>query len=179
MGRLKSLLEQLLGNLGVELPPWAIPACLLLLFVLLFPLIRRSHRSGKARKILARARYAPAAQRLQMERQVLEMVGQDPVGLMVVAEEALRRGRSALAHEATERLRATGKRPADLQKLLRQLDTGPHTTLPEEILAIQNLRREGLTERARERWERAVTRWPQATELERLLDDEAPDEEQG
>lgn len=171
MGRFKRLAEALdgfLATLGIELAPWVVPVVGVVLLVSLLPLLRRTHRMGKARKVLARAAVASAAERREMEREALALVGDHPLGLLVVAEETARRGRYRVAREALERLRATGRRPLDVRRLEAQLDgTGP-ATVEEAALAVERFLQEGLLERAEQRLDAARHRWPHESRLLQL-----------
>ncbi len=171
MGRLKGLAEglaSLLDAMGIVLPPWGFPLLALMLLALVFPLLRRNHRTGRARRRLQTALYSSAAERSRLETEALELVQGNPVGLVVVADEAIRRGRRQLARRALEQLEATGRRLHDTRRLERDLYGTPCATPEEEILAIEHLLEEGILGRAAERLEKARQRWPHNQALESM-----------
>lgn len=163
MGRLKGILEafaSLLGAFGLQLQPWMAPAFLLLVAAALFPMIRRNHRTGRARRLMRQLTYVDAEQRRSLERRVLTLVRGDADGMIAVADEALRSGRRNLARTAVESLRSTGRRGQHLRRLEQQLAPPSAPTVAEERLAIRNLVAAGMNAEALARVRRARERWP-------------------
>jgi len=178
LGRLKGILEafaSLLGAFGLQLQPWMAPAFLLLVAAALFPMIRRNHRTGRARKLMRQLTYVDAQERWTLERQVLSLVRGDADGLIAVADEALRSGRHSLARAAVDDLRATGRRRQHLRRLEGQLAPASAPTVAEERLAIRNLLAAGMNAEARARAQRARKRWPAEDWSESAADDPAKD----
>ncbi len=164
MGRfnvVKELMETALSLAGIRLQAWMAPAFLLLVGVLLFPTIRRTHRVSQARKRLRKVPYANHEDRQRLEDQAMALVRGNPTGLAVVAQEALRLGRRQLARRAADALRETGRRQADLRTIELALEPPPAHSALDAISAIERLLAEGLNEEARRRRDLAKRRWPQ------------------
>jgi len=163
MGRfnvIKDLVETFLQVTGIQLQAWMAPVFFLGLGVLLFPAIRRAHRTGKARKRLRLIPYRRLAERQRLEDESLALVKGNPAGQLAVAEEALRLGRKALATKALEALAASGKHRAECQRLQRELEQPAGHSALEATAAIEHLVEAGLLEEARRRRELAQRRWP-------------------
>ena len=58
MHAIAQILSQALTNLGVQLPPWALPAVAIAVFVALLPRLSDNMRSGEACRAVARSRVA-------------------------------------------------------------------------------------------------------------------------
>ena len=181
MGRSGGILQSIysiLESIGVHPPPWAGPVFGLTMMLLLMPFILRNFRIGRARKILQRSRILQPEERQAAGREALSVVGTIPMGLVAVADEALRQERLALAREATQRLIATGKSRDHARRLVRrlELDSGPHS--PEElVLSIERLDKQGLRTEARARLSRGLQRWPEDARLrtwQDRLDEDVP-----
>ena len=100
------------------------------------------------------------AQDESIHREILEVAQGHPVTLVVIADEAHRRGLAVLAKRALSALEQTGKRVADVRRL-RTLLHGPAPIFPDaEEEAIESLLTKGLTGLARERLARARRHWP-------------------
>lgn len=156
MSGITDALLQLLGALGVPIHPWTLPALALVVMGVLSPLILKNLKTGKARKLLKRARILGGAERQRLEAAALDEVGEQPMGLVAVAEEALRLGRKALAREAVARLARTGKARAHLRRLRREIDPDPlPATVDATVLVIERLLEGGLVDEADRRLGRA------------------------
>ena len=168
MGRLSGLTDavnSLLAEFGVELAPWMAPVFGLLLGALLLPMILRNDRTGRARKLIPRLVETSAAERDAARARILALVADNPVGLVVVAEESLRRGQVPLARMAVAALVRSGKRPADARRLLLELEGPPPTMPTEAALVVERLLSAGLLDEAERRLASAVARWPDDPEL--------------
>ncbi|MFZ5475993.1 MAG: hypothetical protein ACOZNI_04400 [Myxococcota bacterium] len=166
MSGLGQLIASLVEATGGHLPAWGLPAFFVGLTVLAWPMVRRNDRTGKARKLLQAAAHAPDRDRLEAE--ALALVEGHPVGLVVVADEALKAGRKELAARALAALRRTGKRDVDALRIARDLE-GPQPGTPmEAAIVVERLIEQGMKEEARERLGRWRRRWPQDEELAQL-----------
>jgi hypothetical protein len=166
----------LAGLQSLGLPHWAVG---LVFFLGLFTVIAQVMKGGpaaRARGLIKRASVQPAPIRTQMERAALELVQDDPNGLLGMAQEAVERGSQATARLALERVLELGKHSDVARRMLDGLGDRPTLRLESELIAIRNLLDEGLTGMARDRLARARSHWPQAEaldELEQRLREEA------
>ena len=165
MSGMKEALDALLASVGVSLPPWVAPVVALAIFSLLFPAMRRNHHTGLARKRIQAAGHERHEERQRLQAEALALVGAHPMGLVAVAEEALRREQRKLAREAVARRRATGRKRRELKKLESELDGRGAATSEAEALAIERLLRQEGPEAARARLLAARQRWPRAEAL--------------
>lgn len=168
MGRTDGFLllwNHLLVAVGITPRPWLLPACIFVLAALAWPLVRRTQGISRARKLLADAERTSGAERRAIQEQVLSLVGDHPMGLVGVIEEALRRQQAPLAAEALERLRETRKEPIHLLRLEAKVHGPPPTSIEAELAAIDRLLEAALTAQAVQRLDRARRRWPQEPRL--------------
>jgi len=169
MRYLSDTLNTLLAAFGLTLEPWMAPAAALLIFGLLMPLIVRGRKIKLARKRLQQASHAATLEdRRRLQREAFELVGDHPMGLVGVAEEALRRGMRPVAREAVALLAATGKERTMLKVLRRKVDGDKPTNPEAEAAAIERLLEAGLAGEARARFDAAAQRWPDAEALREL-----------
>lgn len=153
---------------GVSLEPWMAPAGVVAIGLLSLPLLRMNAHTDRARRLMKEAGREAGAARERLEEQALAEVTGRPVGLVVLADEAIRQGRTEIARRAIEALRATGKRFTDLRRLEGTLE-GPTPRTPlEAALLVERLVAAGLVDQARARWEAARRRWPDNPDLEAL-----------
>ncbi len=168
MGRFDGFLllwERLLLGVGITPQPWMLPALLLLLGAVSWPWVRRTQRIGRARKALARADRAHGEERRQHQQAALDLVGDHPMGLVGVVEEALRRHQSPLAADALERLQATGKERVHVKRLEARVYGPPPVSIEAELAAVERLLVEGMVAQACGRLARARRRWPDEPRL--------------
>ncbi|MED5374038.1 MAG: hypothetical protein VX899_23675 [Myxococcota bacterium] len=164
MRYLTDLLNTVLGVLGVQLPDWGGSVLLVVILIALGPFFYRNSRTKKARKLLQRVSMESGEERLAGEQEILHTVSGHPFGLVVVVEEAHKRGMGRLARRALEALDATGKQRSELKRLQRLL--GPRPTSPtQEAIAIERLHQQGLTVQAEARLQDALARFPEHPEL--------------
>jgi len=165
---LTETLSQLFEQAGIALPPWAFPAAAGLAFIALVPWIRQNHRTHQARKLIHEAGSESASDRAALRAAALALVERHPVGLVSIADEALRRGMLDLARQALERLKAHGKPTHEIIRLQTAIDGPPPAHLYSEIQVIEQLLSNGMTQAAENRIARAQKFWPDAPELLRL-----------
>jgi hypothetical protein len=148
-------LEDVLG-----LPPWAVGLIFVGVLYLIFSQIMKGGPAARARGLVVRAAVAEARARVTMEAEALKLVWDDPLGLLVVGQEALRRGSKGTAEKAVARLKDIGAEPDKTRALAEQVQGRP-TARPEgEIVAIRNMIENELWDMARERVARARATWP-------------------
>jgi hypothetical protein len=167
MGRfnvIKDLAETFVQLTGVQLQAWMAPVFFLAVGIVLFPLIRRSHRVGKARKRLRLIPYRRLAERRRLEDDALGLVRGHPGGQLELAREAARLGRRDLARRALAAMEASGKLQRKRLALARELDPPPSHSALDAHAAIELLVREGLLDEARRRLVRAQQRWPDVSQ---------------
>ena len=160
VGGLTEALNSVFESIGVVLPPWAIPAILMMGFLWLLPHIRQNQRTHNARKMIQERTAHGGAQSDAIHREILDIAHGHPITLVVIADEAHRRGLTGLARKALMELEQTGKRVSDIRRLRTTLD-GAVPVFPdgeEEVIA--DLISKGLTGLARTRIERAERQWP-------------------
>lgn len=156
--------------LGFGDKPWGAGVVALALGGLFSPILIRNQRTSRARRILIRAGATTnAAEKTQLEADALAEVKGNALGLVVVADLALQRGRHDLARTALAQLQATGKRPTDAIRIRRLLEGDTPKTVDEAIVRIERLLRMGLGAEARRRWEEARKKWPKDADLAELV----------
>ncbi len=163
MGRFDGFLllwDKLLVSLGIPPQPWMLPACVLLLGALSWPLIRRTQRISSARKLVAEAQRASGPERLALQDQVMAQVGRHPMGLVGVVEESLRRQQTDLARRALDTLHKTGKERIHAKRLQASVHGPPPTSVDAELAVIERLVEAEMFGQATERLDRALGRWP-------------------
>lgn len=168
LGGIAQSVSRLLEAFGITLQPWMAPAVVLVLMVALLPLILRNMRTGRARKLLKEAAMVPGEQGRLLEQRALDLVGRQPLGLVAVAEEALRRGRTDLARQAIVHLGATGKARPLYRRLRAEIEGPLPASLAEMVIVVERLVDAGMLDEAARRLERARKRWPAAAELDTL-----------
>ncbi len=166
MHGLASLVRSVVEILRDTLPPWVILLAASVVLVGVLPSYLRGQRRALARRRISAMAGVPQPEADRLEAEAFRLVGSDPDGLVVLAEEATRHGREAVARRAIDSLAATGRRPAQVVRLARGL-SGPDPRLPEEeALAIDRLLAAGLADAARRRLDRARARWPDLPDWE-------------
>ena len=158
------LLDSLLGMVGVQLPPWGGSVLLLGVLLLLSPALLKNTRSKQVRKLLQRLSLEGGDKRQASVQELLELAAGHPTALIVLVEEAHKRGQSSLAKRAVELLGETGKQRADYKRLKRLFAERP-TSLHAEVLAVERLIDAGLEQQAWLRLDKALLRWPQDADL--------------
>ncbi len=174
LGTLATAIEEILVDYGIHVPPWIGLAIAFGLIAVFLPSIIKNAKVDKARRDMLRIHDLSSPEERERERQrIVDLATDNPVGLVAIADEALRKHQTAIARGAVERLRRTGKRPDDLRRLERALDGDKPRHLLGEVIAIEHLLKGGALEAARKRLETALETWPDAPELtalERSLD---------
>ena len=160
-GAMTEVISSLLGVLGIELAPWMAPLAALLLMIVLLPLILANMKTSRARKLLKRAHLLNGVEGRALEEEALRLVSSRPMGLVAIADEAIRHGRYGLARDAVARLRETGAQRAHLRRLTEAVDPTPlPPSVNETLLLIERLDQSGLRDEAERRWLAARRRWP-------------------
>jgi hypothetical protein len=158
---MQEAINSILQALGWTLSPWVGPALALGLMVVFMPAILRNFKISRARKILQRSRIMQPKDKILAGQAALRVVGKIPMGLVAVADEALRQERRFLAHEAVKRLMATGQVRDHARRLVRILeDDGGPGSAEELALLVERLAKTGLLSQAVLRLEKGMQRWP-------------------
>lgn len=168
MGRLGGITEtlsQLLEQAGIALPPWTFPGIIALLFLAVLPMIRRNSRVHRARLLVQEIASERTVDRTGRKAQAIELVADHPVGLVGLADEAIRRGVRDLAKLALDELKEHGRPVQDIHRLQLELYGPPPAHLEGELAAIEQLLANGVRSAAMERLERALGTWPDAPAL--------------
>ena len=163
VGGITDAINSLISSAGVTLPPWAFPALLLFGFIWLLPHIRQNQRTHKARKMIQERTAKGGAESTAVHDEILELANGHPVTLVVIADEAHRRGLVNLSRKALQALSLSGKRRADVRRLTALID-GPAPIFPAaEKETIDSLISKGLIGLARKRLDKAKRHWPDET----------------
>jgi hypothetical protein len=174
LGGIADALDRVLQILGVELAAWMAPTVIGLGCLLMIPWIRSNQRSQRVRNLLRRIASEERMDREQMRAKAFEVVGDDVDALILLADEANRRGLQSLALEATTRLAEVGGRPQEVRRLQAQLRDRPPVHIEGERAAIESLMAEQMWAAAKIRLNSARDRWPSdthLTELERTIEE--------
>ncbi|MAY81001.1 MAG: hypothetical protein CL930_09485 [Deltaproteobacteria bacterium] len=175
-GGMTEALDSLIGSAGLQIEPWTIPAVLVVGFLFLLPQIKQNQRTNLARQRIRELAHDGGANSDKEHAALLALSKNHPITLVVIADEAHRRGMLSLTKKATFALEQTGKRTSDVHRL-RLLLNGPAPTHPEsEIAIIEKLVSQGLIPLAQNRLERALQYWPSNTRLHELSDQMAIEE---
>lgn len=168
-GGITQAITSLLLAVGIELPPWGMPAVALAIMVLLLPLLLKNMKTSRARKLLKRASLEGAQRREEMEREALSLVADNPTGRLALADECIRRGRYALAQELLSHLPTTPKLHRERRRLMQQMAPREPATAEGAAAAIEHLLEEGLHAEAQRRLQVARRRWPEDASLLALV----------
>lgn len=135
----------------------------------LSPLILKNQRTSRARRLLQRA-YATTdpKERDALEAEALGEVAGNAVGLVIVGDIALQRGRLETVREVAKQLRATGKEVHELRRLERALEGDNPRTIDDAVIRIERAIRLGMVGEAHERWAWAHAKWPEDEEIAAL-----------
>lgn len=162
MQGLRNIVGILFSMAGVQDRPWLAPAFILGLVILFSPLILANQRTDKARRLVKEG--GTPAERVARSAEALKLVQDQPTGLQVLADEALKQGRADLVQAVIKRLEEIG-RPGDARVLQQRLrGPGPATAL-EACIQVEKLLGQGMNEEALRRWTEARERWPADEDL--------------
>lgn len=161
MSAIGQLFRTLFTLLGIDPTPKVMAPIAAVLLVLLWPTLKANRAIKKARNLLSSAPLRSRPERERLSAEALALVAGNVMGLVVVAEEAIRAGLKDTAQTAIVQLEASGKRPQDVRRLRRELDPAAPVSALLEVAAIEGMRAEGLSVLADERLERALARWPE------------------
>jgi hypothetical protein len=168
MAALGRTVQQVLQAFGITLPPWLLPVAIVIAFVALSPLIKRNLNTDKARGVFRQSVRITGEEREKLQEQAIDMVKDNPNGLVAMVEEGLTRGQKDFSRKALDRLRATGKMPNKVRVLTRLVE-GDRPKIPEaEVLAVRRFLDAGLVVKARERIVPALEEWPDNEDLQQL-----------
>lgn len=165
MRGLAKTISLLLSALGLQTSPWVLPAIIVVAALVLWPTIQKSQKVDRAVKTVRSTSARAAADRERIGQEALSAVQDDPIGLVQVAEEAVRVGDKALARAAVARLMETGKRPQDARRILRSLEADAPRLPVEVAVRVEPLLDAGMLAEARRRLEDGLARWPQDADL--------------
>lgn len=161
-------MQSLFSIFGIKVAPWFLPLAMLLIVFSLYPMLQKNASTDKARRMLRKLPETPMAERPAVEAEALKLVGDDIHGLLVVSQLALELGNKGLALAAAERLKATGKRPDDVRRILAALDDGGPRMVEQAVVRVERALEMGLLPEARRRLDEARGRWPDDATLAAL-----------
>lgn len=163
MGRfdaLSSLLRMTLEAVGVAPRPWMVPLAVGLVLFFFGPTILRNIHTGQARREVMRLSLLDADARKARIEAIVELLRDNPVGLVSIADEALRRQQAPLARRAMEELQRRGDRPREVQRLREAIEGPLPRNLELELVTLEQLVASGAHEAARERLRRLERAFP-------------------
>ena len=170
-GGILQAITDLLGALGIELAPWMGPVFAVTVMIILLPWILKNMKTSSARKMLKRASLEGGAKRLEMEQKAIDMVADNPEGLMALAEECRRRGRYGVARQALSKIpEGDVARRRQRRRMLVEMAPRQPETPEAAALVVERLRGEGLADEASARLTKAMRRWPESPDLVALTD---------
>ena len=152
-------LKGLVSVLG--LPPWVVGLIFAGALLMIFSQLKKGVPAARARGLIVKAAVSESRVRPKLEKEALQIIWDDPGGLLAVAQEALRRDSRGTASAAVERLQQLGAFPDQTRALAEQIEGRPARRLEAEIVAIRNLLDEDLHDMARARLARAREAWPE------------------
>ena len=159
-GGLTDALDSLLASAGVNLPPWAVPAVFVGLFIALLPHIRQNQRTSKVRVLIRERSESGGSGTEEFHQELFKLANGHAVTLNVLANEAQKYGFLDLAKKALVELTAAGGHPSDLHRLHRALYGPPPVHPASEYAAIESLLNQGLSALAEKRIDAALHHWP-------------------
>jgi hypothetical protein len=183
MKAIARVFSDVFSSLGIQPPAWLMPLVIVGIILLLWPLIQKNQITGKARALFRQSLQEEGPDRLALQVQALDLVKENPQGIVGLANEGLLKGDPAFTRLALERLRATGRLGHEVRRLDVALN-GEKPRIPEaEVLAVTRFLDEGLREKAKQRLKAALEIWPDHPDLldlvARLDDSPRPNETSG
>lgn len=157
----------ILAELGIPWEPWMAQVLVFGGAILMLPFFLRNIKIGQARNKLKRSNSIYGPERREMEVAAIEQVKDIPNALLGLADQAIVMKRYALAEELISHVPRIKKHKLELISIYKKINPETHRNLPSEILAIEQLKANGLHEVAEKRWQEAKRRWPNAEELAR------------
>lgn len=168
MGGLENLLRNLLTDLGLENQPWIGPVLFVVVLTLIWPYLMKTIDTDRGRRRLKGMSDLPLPERQKAQQEALELVGDDPDGLIAVIDESIRQNDKDFAKVGLERLKATGKKRDHVRRIESALQDR-NLQLPEQtVIAVERLIESAMYESAKERLTPAIARWPEHEELKAL-----------
>lgn len=155
----------ILVELGIPWEPWMANLIVFGGAMILFPFFLRNIRISQARNKLKRSNVIYGEERRAMEVEAMEKVKDIPTALLGLADQAIVMKRYELAEEFISHVPRTKKYKRELVAIYKKINPDSHRNLPSELLAIEQLKANGLNDLAEKRWQDAKRRWPNAVEL--------------
>lgn len=168
MGGLYGLIDGMLRAAHVTLAPWMGPAAAVAVALVTSPWWWGNQRVDRARRLVTRSQVASPAERARLDAEVDRMLAGRADRMLTVAEFALANGRKDLGERLLAELEARGARAEAVRRLRRSLEPPAPPTALLAALRVERMRAEGLDEEADRVLDRALVRWPEDPELQRL-----------
>ena len=134
-------------------------------FVLMLPFFLRNIRIAQARKALKKSNSYYHAERRELEEKAISKVKDIPTAMLGLADEAIRMKRYDLAQELIEYVPKTKRYRRELFRIHQKINPDINRSLPQEIMAIEQMMGNGLREASMTRLLKAKKRWPESTDL--------------
>ena len=162
---LSQIINDFFMALGIELPGWTGIAVALGVFVLFFPLFLRNARTTRARKMMKKAGHASGQERDDLELKAIQLVKNNPYGLLALADLAHQMKRYTLAISLLDQLPNKPKLRREARRIRSKMEPRGELTADSAASAVRNLMDEGMNLAAVERLDNALERWPNSRAL--------------
>jgi len=149
-------------------PRWVWPVGIVIAFVLAWPSIRRKSRTDVALKTFRTATRHGYEERLRREDEAVQMLADHPDGLYSLAQLALAEGRPRVVEGIVARLRASGRLPEQVARLVKATEAPLPGSALEAVILVERFWEQGQHDEARRRLARAQARWPADEDLSAL-----------
>ncbi len=165
---LSQIINDFFLALGFELPAWSGIFLALIVFMLFLPWFIRNARTSRARKLFKKSVYLSGDDREQAQNSAIELVRNNPQGLLSLAELAHQMRLFTLSNQLLDKISHKPKLKREIRLLRQKMEPRGELTPESAAVAVRNLRKEGLEAAANERLVRAIKRWPDSMELQEL-----------
>lgn len=170
LGGITETFERMLSMAGVELAAWVAPLGLVIVFVAFLPWIRANYRAQQIRDRIRRLTSEETVDRSALTAEIFRIAAGHKDALILIAEEASRRGHMRLSKAAVQKLSQTSKHTNEARRLHSQLHQKAPRHIEGELAAIETLLEEGMKGAARLRAIEAIKEWPGHPFLAALTD---------
>ena len=134
-------------------------------FVVMLPFFLRNIRIAQARKALKKSNSYYHAERRKLEEIAIAKVKDIPTAMLGLADEAIRMKRYDLAQELIGYVPTTKRYRRELVRIHQKINPSVNRSLPQEVMAIEQMQANGLIEASQRRLQEARNRWPESQDL--------------
>ena len=155
----------ILIEFGVPWEPWMANVLPVPVFILMLPFFLRNIRIAQARKALKKSNSYYHDERRELEVKAIAKVKDIPTAMLGLADEAIRMNRYDLAQELIGYVPKTKRYRRELVRIHQKINPSVNRSLPQEVMAIEQMMANGLIEASEKRLHKAKIRWPESQEL--------------